>query len=136
MWNLLVGSLGSEITEDLLESILKVIKGERMRWVKQLLVHALPFSTSSSLPRTDAHTCLHATNVRYSCRREQEDMVELLQRELGSEYPTLMWPLLHERNAAMALALVEARACGAKRVVAVVGKGHLPGLVHSLMQQE
>lgn len=63
---------------------------------------------------------------------KQEDMWALIQAVLGKDFPQIVYPLLHERNVHLARAVEALGAAGSKRVVAVVGKGHLPGLIHSL----
>ncbi|CAI5474779.1 unnamed protein product, partial [Closterium sp. Yama58-4] len=55
--------------------------------------------------------------------------------EVARQFPTLIGPLVHERDAYLAWALKRSKAVrGCDRVVGVVGRGHLPGVVHFLLQ--
>ena len=47
--------------------------------------------------------------------------------------PVQTTPLLHERNAYLAGAVRAAALDGVRRLVVVVGKGHMPGLLHALL---
>mmetsp|Transcript_6360 Transcript_6360/g.15792 ORF Transcript_6360/g.15792 Transcript_6360/m.15792 type:complete len:561 (-) Transcript_6360:215-1897(-) len=63
----------------------------------------------------------------------QEDVFQLLQRELGARYPEIMGPLLHERNWQLAYTVHQAAQHGMRKVVLVVGKCHVPGVVYCLL---
>ncbi|CAI7850080.1 unnamed protein product [Closterium sp. NIES-53] len=69
---------------------------------------------------------------------EGEEEVEFLSavfQEVARQFPTLIGPLVHERDAYLAWALKRSKAVrGCDRVVGVVGRGHLPGVVHYLLQ--
>lgn len=62
--------------------------------------------------------------------------MELLLKEFQESYPEVMRPLLHDRNYILALATWRAGAMAAAHgpVLAIVGKGHLSGMVYSLEQ--
>lgn len=65
----------------------------------------------------------------------EADMVELLLTEFAQEYPEVMRPLLHDRNWVLATnslqaAQISAHNAPGSHVVAIVGKGHIPGMVY------
>lgn len=65
----------------------------------------------------------------------KEDVMEGAMKDISDKFPTLLGPLLHERNHHMAnmmecLALAGMR----RRVVLVCGKAHVAGIVHCLVQ--
>ncbi|WIA10654.1 hypothetical protein OEZ85_010834 [Tetradesmus obliquus] len=65
----------------------------------------------------------------------EADMVELLLTEFAQEYPEVMRPLLHDRNWVLATNTLQAAQISAHNalgspVVAIVGKGHIPGMVY------
>ncbi|KAL8511166.1 hypothetical protein ACS0TY_017840 [Phlomoides rotata] len=55
------------------------------------------------------------------------DMLTLVIQEMSKKFPTLMETLVHERDQYMSATLLKV-ACEHNSVVAVVGKGHLPGI--------
>lgn len=66
-----------------------------------------------------------------------EDMVELLLKEFSDTYPEAIKPLLHDRNWVLATNTWHVAQQAAQQegpVVAVVGKGHLGGMVYVFEQ--
>lgn len=62
-----------------------------------------------------------------------EDMVELLLKEFREAYPEVMKPLLHDRNWVLATTMWHIAQQTVQQdgpVVAVVGKGHMGGMVY------
>lgn len=58
-------------------------------------------------------------------------------KEISARFPTLLGPLLHERNHHMANVLECMAMTGLRqRVVLVCGKAHVAGIVHCLLQSE
>lgn len=55
--------------------------------------------------------------------------------EFSARFPEVMPPLLHERDVYLAWSLSRSKAVnGSAAVVGIVGKGHLPGVVHALTE--
>ncbi|KAI3425153.1 hypothetical protein D9Q98_008924 [Chlorella vulgaris] len=68
---------------------------------------------------------------------KDDDAVSLLFDQLSEAYPQLVGPLVHERDLYLAWSIKRSKAVnGARRVVAVVGKGHLRGLCYALTHDE
>jgi len=66
-------------------------------------------------------------------RLKEDDAVSLMLAQLASSYPGLLRPLVHERDLFLAWSLKRSKAVnGTERVVGVVGKGHLRGVVYAL----
>lgn len=62
-----------------------------------------------------------------------EDMVELLLKEFSQTYPEVMKPLLHDRNWVLATNtwhVAQQTAHQEGPVLAIVGKGHMGGMVY------
>lgn len=58
-------------------------------------------------------------------------------KDISARFPTLLGPLLHERNHHMANILECMAMTGLRqRVVLVCGKAHVAGIVHCLLQSE
>ncbi|MEW5307148.1 MAG: hypothetical protein WDW36_009561 [Sanguina aurantia] len=65
----------------------------------------------------------------------QEDVMEGALKDLSGRFPSLLGPLLHERNHHMANVLECLALAGMRRrVVLVCGKAHVAGIVHCLLQ--
>ncbi|CAI9092161.1 OLC1v1027339C1 [Oldenlandia corymbosa var. corymbosa] len=57
-----------------------------------------------------------------------------LYEQLSFSYPSLLLPLIHERDTYLAWSLKRSKAVnGSKKVVGVIGKGHMNGVIYSLM---
>ncbi|CAI0547005.1 unnamed protein product [Linum tenue] len=57
-----------------------------------------------------------------------------LYEQLGFSYPSLLPPLIHERDTYLAWSLKRSKAVnGGKNVVGVIGKGHMNGVVYALV---
>ncbi|GJP43154.1 hypothetical protein CLOM_g2646, partial [Closterium sp. NIES-68] len=66
---------------------------------------------------------------------EEVEFLSAVFQEVARQFPTVIGPLVHERDAYLAWALKRSKAVrGCDRVVGVVGRGHLPGVVHYLQQ--
>ncbi len=64
---------------------------------------------------------------------KRDDVLSSFARQLGEQYPELLGPLVHERDLYLAWSLKRSKAVnGTQRVVGVVGRGHLRGIVHAL----
>lgn len=62
-----------------------------------------------------------------------EDMVSQWMDKLVLKYPELLPSLVHERDMYLAWSLKRSKAVnGTKRVVGVVGRGHMRGIMHAL----
>ncbi|KAG5187555.1 TraB family-domain-containing protein [Tribonema minus] len=65
--------------------------------------------------------------------RVDDDVVDALMAKLSRQFPALVAPLVHERDAYLAWSLKRSRAvCGKSRVVGVVGRAHLPGVLKAI----
>ncbi|XP_065866433.1 uncharacterized protein [Euphorbia lathyris] len=65
--------------------------------------------------------------------KEDGSTFELYQR-LGFSYPSLLQPLIHERDTYLAWSLKRSKAVkSSKRVVGIIGKGHMNGVIYSLI---
>ncbi|KAL6131974.1 hypothetical protein ACLB2K_070346 [Fragaria x ananassa] len=57
-----------------------------------------------------------------------------LYEQLSSSYPSLLQPLIHERDTYLAWSLKRSKAVNkSKRVVGVIGKGHMNGVIYALL---
>lgn len=64
---------------------------------------------------------------------KEDTAISAMLTEFGIRFPEVMPPLLHERDVYLAWSLSRSKAVnGSHAVVGVVGKGHLPGIVHAL----
>ncbi|XP_068635770.1 uncharacterized protein [Aristolochia californica] len=60
-----------------------------------------------------------------------------LYEQLSSSFPSLLLPLVHERDTYLAWSLKRSKAVNnMKRVVGVIGKGHMNGVIHALMADQ
>ncbi|EMS46177.1 hypothetical protein TRIUR3_13244 [Triticum urartu] len=60
-----------------------------------------------------------------------------LYEKLSSSYPSLLQPLIHERDMFMAWSLKRSKAVNkSKTVVGVIGKGHMNGVVYALISDQ
>ncbi|MED6152340.1 hypothetical protein PIB30_090955 [Stylosanthes scabra] len=63
-----------------------------------------------------------------------EDGTFQLYEQLGFTYPSLLAPLIHERDVYLAWSLKRSKAVNnCKSVVGVIGKGHMNGVIYSLL---
>ncbi|GFR52058.1 hypothetical protein Agub_g14580 [Astrephomene gubernaculifera] len=70
-------------------------------------------------------------------RLKSDDAVSAAFRELSTRYPELVPPLITERDLYLAWSMKRSKAVnGANRVVGVVGRGHLRGVVYALLRDE
>lgn len=70
-------------------------------------------------------------------RLKQDDIVSALVGQLQESYPELVAPLIHERDLYLAWSMKRSKAVnGTQRVVAVVGRGHLRGVVYALLHDD
>lgn len=64
----------------------------------------------------------------------KDDNTYQLYEKLGFSYPSLVLPLIHERDTYLAWSLKRSKAVNnCKRVVGVIGKGHLNGVIYALV---
>ncbi|XP_027110394.1 uncharacterized protein [Coffea arabica] len=60
-----------------------------------------------------------------------------LYEQLSFSYPSLLQPLIHERDAYLAWSLKRSKAVNnSKQVVGVIGKGHMNGVIYSLISDQ
>ncbi|CAK7337172.1 unnamed protein product [Dovyalis caffra] len=60
-----------------------------------------------------------------------------LYEQLGFSYPSLLQPLIHERDTYLAWSLKRSKAVNSsKRVVGVIGKGHMNGVIYALVSDQ
>ncbi|KAK0594838.1 hypothetical protein LWI29_001125 [Acer saccharum] len=60
-----------------------------------------------------------------------------LYEQLSSSYPSLLQPLIHERDTYLAWSLKRSKAVNnGKRVVGVIGKGHMNGVIYALISDQ
>ncbi|XP_049356274.1 uncharacterized protein LOC125820891 [Solanum verrucosum] len=88
-------------------------------WHKTKLVYSLLFQ-AVFLPKPE-------DLVKMLKDMDDVDMLTLVIQEMSKQFPTLMDTLVHERDQFMSSMLIKV-ACEHSSVVAVVGKGHLPGI--------
>lgn len=62
-----------------------------------------------------------------------DSSVSAMLREFTTVYPEVALPLLHERDVYIAWSLTRSKAVnGCQTVVGIIGRGHLPGVVHAM----
>ena len=67
-------------------------------------------------------------------RLRSDDAVSALFQQMSDSFPQLLSPLVHERDLYLAWSMKRSKAVnGTRRVVGVVGKGHLRGVVYALL---
>jgi pheromone shutdown protein TraB len=67
--------------------------------------------------------------------RVDDDTVDVMLAALAEAFPSITAPLVTERDAYLAWSLKRSRAvCGKRRVVGVIGRAHLAGVVAALQQ--
>eukprot|EP00904_Undaria_pinnatifida_P014018 jgi/Undpi1/9747/HiC_scaffold_27.g12203.m1 len=70
---------------------------------------------------------------RVSTGEVEDDALEALIAMLGERFPSVVGPLIFERDLYLAWTLKRSRAvCGQRRVVGVVGRGHLAGVMRAI----
>eukprot|EP00271_Cylindrocystis_brebissonii_P014514 TRINITY_DN35881_c0_g1_i1.p1 TRINITY_DN35881_c0_g1~~TRINITY_DN35881_c0_g1_i1.p1 ORF type:complete len:469 (+),score=64.02 TRINITY_DN35881_c0_g1_i1:152-1558(+) len=68
---------------------------------------------------------------------KQDDVLSSMFAKLGEEFPSLLLPLIHERDVYLAWSLKRSKAVnGCQRVVGVIGRGHFRGVVYSLLYDQ
>ncbi|KAL2920592.1 TraB domain-containing protein [Bienertia sinuspersici] len=68
---------------------------------------------------------------------ETDETSYRLYEKLSSAYPSLVQPLIHERDTYLAWSLKRSKAVNnCKRVVGVIGKGHLNGVIYALVSDQ
>ncbi|XP_078447944.1 traB family protein [Wolffia australiana] len=66
--------------------------------------------------------------------KEEDASPFKLYEQLSLTYPSLLQPLIHERDTYLSWSLKRSKAvCNSKRVVGVIGKGHMNGVVYALV---
>jgi len=66
---------------------------------------------------------------------EADDTVEMMTQQLTGAFPQVASAVLHERDLYLAWSCKRSKAVdGCQRVVAIIGRGHLPGVVYHLLQ--
>lgn len=66
-----------------------------------------------------------------------DDSTFQLYDQLSVAYPSLLQPLIHERDTYLAWSLKRSKAVnGGKRVVGVIGKGHMNGVIYALVSDQ
>uniref|UniRef100_A0A0D6R8Y6 TraB domain-containing protein n=1 Tax=Araucaria cunninghamii TaxID=56994 RepID=A0A0D6R8Y6_ARACU len=66
-------------------------------------------------------------------KMKTDDALSTMFRELSMFYPSLLQPLIHERDVYLAWSLKRSKAVnGSKIVVGIIGRGHMCGVIHSL----
>ncbi|XP_052206475.1 uncharacterized protein LOC127810907 isoform X2 [Diospyros lotus] len=66
-----------------------------------------------------------------------DDSTFQLYQQLSFSYPSLLQPLVHERDTYLAWSLKRSKAVNnGKRVVGVIGKGHLNGVIYALISDQ
>ncbi|CAN0891651.1 hypothetical protein LINGRAHAP2_LOCUS17108 [Linum grandiflorum] len=75
-----------------------------------------------------------ATTIAGSDEEEDTDASFRLYEQLSFSYPSLLFPLIHERDTYLAWSLKRSKAVNhGKNVVGVIGKGHMNGVVYALV---
>ncbi|WOL05245.1 traB domain-containing protein isoform X1 [Canna indica] len=96
---------------------------ERMRLVFSLF-HGIS-SSSSELPESDKKN------------QEMDGSPYKLYQSLSVSYPSLLQPLIHERDTYIAWSLKRSKAVNkSKKVLGVIGKGHMNGVVYALISDQ
>eukprot|EP00897_Mesotaenium_endlicherianum_P007781 jgi/Mesen1/7030/ME000366S06236 len=68
---------------------------------------------------------------------ESDDALFAMFAEMGTRFPSLLLPLVHERDVYLAWSLKRSKAVnGTARVVGVMGRGHLRGVVYALTHNQ
>jgi pheromone shutdown protein TraB len=68
---------------------------------------------------------------------EDDDVISILFKNFSERYPELVGPLIHERDLYLAWSLKRSKAVNnTKRVVGVVGKGHMRGICYALTHDD
>lgn len=99
-----------------------------LKWMEKLnLVASVVRATVSSSDIT--RSSLEETNT--------EDKTFQLYERLSFAYPSLLQPLIHERDTYLAWSLKRSKAVNrSKRVVGVIGKGHMNGVIYALISDQ
>ncbi|GAB2294061.1 hypothetical protein Dimus_028277 [Dionaea muscipula] len=98
-----------------------------LQWFEKLtLVGSVVRGISSSSDATIANLKETTTSI--------EDSPFPLYEQLGSTYPSLLRSLVHERDTYLAWSLKRSKAVNrSRRVVGVIGKGHMYGVIYALV---
>ncbi|KAK4768909.1 hypothetical protein SAY86_027059 [Trapa natans] len=83
---------------------------------------------------TSQHADISENNLKEP--RVEDDTFKLYEH-LSCSYPALVQPLIHERDTYLAWSLKRSKAVNnCKRVVGVIGKGHMNGVIYSLTSDQ
>lgn len=94
-------------------------------------------SAFSSLPHTPSKTTLSAHSHLVRVSSEHESPLKSHPPLPTHSYPELVAPLVTERDLYLAWSLKRSKAVnGASRVVGVVGRGHMRGVVYALLRDQ
>ncbi|KAB1210752.1 TraB domain-containing protein [Morella rubra] len=76
-------------------------------------------------------------NGKMSLEPSSDDGTFQLYEQLSLSYPSLLQPLIHERDTYLAWSLKRSKAVNnSKRVVGVIGKGHMNGVIYALVSDQ
>ncbi|KAI9112099.1 hypothetical protein K1719_016995 [Acacia pycnantha] len=101
-----------------------------LKWTEKLslVVSVVRGITSSS--------SISANNLEEEPSSDDEGTFQLYE-QLSFSYPSLLQPLLHERDTYLAWSLKRSKAVkNCKKVVGVIGKGHMNGVVYALISDQ
>ncbi|KFK26809.1 hypothetical protein AALP_AA8G296400 [Arabis alpina] len=98
-----------------------------LKWAEKLnLVMAVTRAIASS-------SSMSAAELKEQETDESNGSLQLYER-LSFSYPSLLQPLLHERDTYLAWSLKRSKAVnGCKTVVGVIGRGHMNGVIYALV---
>ncbi|XP_023637282.1 traB domain-containing protein isoform X1 [Capsella rubella] len=98
-----------------------------LKWAEKLnLVMAVTRAITSS-------SSISAAELKEQETEESNGSLQLYER-LSFSYPSLLLPLIHERDTYLAWSLKRSKAVnGCKTVVGVIGKGHMNGVIYALV---
>ncbi|KAJ3692702.1 hypothetical protein LUZ60_011797 [Juncus effusus] len=95
------------------------------------------FTLITSLFRGITSPSLKTTNNSSAVEENSATSPFELYEKLSKTYPSLLQPLIHERDTYIAWSLKRSKAVkDSKRVVGIIGKGHMNGVVYALMADQ
>lgn len=103
-------------------------------WTSLTLTEKLKLIGSLFRGITSKSSVLSENNIK---DEEMEGSTFKLYEQLGVSYPSLLQPLIHERDTYLAWSLKRSKAVNnSAGVVGVIGKGHMSGVIYSLISDQ
>ncbi|KAA0050015.1 traB domain-containing protein isoform X2 [Cucumis melo var. makuwa] len=74
--------------------------------------------------------------VEYQIESDGNGSSLQLYEKLSFSYPSLLQPLIHERDTYLAWSLKRSKVVKSKRVVGVIGRGHMNGVIYAITSDQ